>query len=167
MNSAASFIIVSALTGVCEQRNQQRPSLINFQAIEIDAMCGHGNGLQAKKSDIGTKRSRRVLYRSLLLQIRLSSRYFGFREKSLRVSGRHFRPNTGAKPNRGSVRLAKRRFGDSKAAASGGMLTTVKSWKEAATRARRVLGAAKHAHIRTAGSGSAGGLSLICLRKLP
>src|ERR1700730_7430681 len=90
MNSAASFIIVSALTGVCEQRNQQRPSLINFQAIEIDAMCGHGNGLQAKKSDIGTKRSRRVLYRSLLLQIRLSSRYFGFGEKSSRVSGPPF-----------------------------------------------------------------------------
>src|ERR1700724_3628738 len=50
MNSAASFIIVSALTGVCEQRNQQRPSLINFQAIEIDAMCGHGFRLRYSPS---------------------------------------------------------------------------------------------------------------------
>jgi hypothetical protein len=53
MKSAAWSIIVSALAGVCEQGNEQRPSLINFQVIEIDVMCGHGNGLQAKKSDIG------------------------------------------------------------------------------------------------------------------
>src|SRR6202022_4196346 len=100
MNSAAWFIIVSALAGVCEQRNQQRPSLINFQAIEIDAMCGHGNGLQAKKAryrapsdpagcstDLCYSKS---VYRHAVL---VSAR------KARALGGRHFRPHPGPKPN--------------------------------------------------------------------
>src|SRR5437016_11176473 len=58
VNAAASFFFVFALARVGEQRNQQRPGLVDLQALKIDRTYGHEYCLELEKNLESRRRPR-------------------------------------------------------------------------------------------------------------